>query len=85
MNTILVYHGFFINGRVIPDGIEKKLYEVREKLTRGKIDQYFFEVTINVADQDIATCRSLFKAFSGRYGALPPPSRIKNFTLSFLD
>ncbi len=63
LSAILVYHGFFINGKVIPDGIEKKLYEVKEKLTRGKIDQYFFEITINVADQDHATAVRYLKLF----------------------
>ncbi|MCG6537806.1 MAG: EpsI family protein, partial [Syntrophales bacterium LBB04] len=45
--TILVYHGFYIGGQVIPDGIEKKIYEVGERLKRGHINQYFVEITMN--------------------------------------
>ena len=62
-NTILVFHGFFIDGRVIPDGIEKKLYEVKEKLINGSIHQYFLEVTVNVVDEDHAAALSLVNRF----------------------
>jgi hypothetical protein len=51
--TILVYHGFFIGGKVIPDGIEKKIYEVGERLKGGHIKQYFLEITMNEGTHDI--------------------------------
>jgi hypothetical protein len=63
MNTILVYHGFFIAGKIIPDGIEKKIYEIREKLTKGYIRQYFLEVTVNVNNGDYATAIGYVKRF----------------------
>ncbi len=62
-NTILIYHGFFISGRMMMDGVGKKLYEMRENLTRGYIEQYFFEVTIDVVDNDVAGARSYIKGF----------------------
>lgn len=51
--TVYVYHGFYIGGKVIPDGIEKKLYEVGERLKRGHIKQYFVEITMNEGTFDI--------------------------------
>ena len=51
--TILVYHGFYIGGKVIPDGIEKKIYEAAERFKRGHIRQYFLEITINEDSGDV--------------------------------
>lgn len=51
--TILVYHGFYIGGKVIPDGIEKKIYEVGERLKRGHISQYFLEITMSEGTHDL--------------------------------
>jgi len=51
--TILVYHGFYIGGKVIPDGIEKKIYEAGERLKRGHVNQYFVEITMNEGTFDI--------------------------------
>ena len=62
-DTILVYHGFYVGGVIIPDGIEKKIYEVREKLQRGSIHQYFFEITINSSDEDFGGSLSYIKRF----------------------
>jgi len=42
----LVYHGFYLGGRIIPDGMEKKGYEVlgadQERAGKG----IFFEVMV---------------------------------------
>ncbi len=62
-NVMLIYHGFYIGGKVIPDGIEKKLYEIKEKLARGSIDQYFLEVTVNSVDGNHATAVGHVKRF----------------------
>ncbi len=42
----LVYHGYYIAGRIIPDGVEKKVYEVAERIMHGHVRQYFFEVML---------------------------------------
>jgi hypothetical protein len=62
-DIILVYHGFYIGGKIIPDGIEKKAYEVREKLMRGYVKQYFFEVTVNVFNDDHGQAVSYIRKF----------------------
>lgn len=41
---LAVYHGFYISGRIMPDGMAKKIYEVREKIAKGRVEQYFLEV-----------------------------------------
>ena len=51
-DNLLVYHGFYVGGKVIPDGIGKKIYEMKENLLSGSIQQYFVEVTINLAGDD---------------------------------
>lgn len=51
-NTILVYHGFYVGGKVIPDGIGKKLHELKANVLGGPVQQYFIEVTINLAGED---------------------------------
>ena len=61
--TILVYHGFYIGGKVIPDGMEKKIYEVVEKLKRGHIQQYFLEITMNEGTFDIKQSGAYMKQF----------------------
>jgi len=61
--TILVYHGFYIGGKVIPDGIEKKIYEVGERLKRGHIKQYFVEITMNEGTFDIKQSGVYMKQF----------------------
>ena len=50
--TILVYHGFYIGGKVIPDGVEKKIYEAGERLKRGHIKQYFLEIMMTEVNVD---------------------------------
>jgi len=42
----LVYHGFYLGGRIIPDGMEKKGYEVLERIKKGRVREYFFEVMV---------------------------------------
>lgn len=61
--TILVYHGFYIGGKIIPDGIEKKIYEVGERLKRGHIKQYFIEITMNESTVDINRTDVYMKKF----------------------
>ncbi|MFA5179779.1 MAG: exosortase-associated EpsI family protein [Syntrophales bacterium] len=61
--TILVYHGFYIGGKVIPDGIEKKIYEAGERLKRGHIKQYFLEITMNEGTVDIRHSAVYMKKF----------------------
>lgn len=61
--SILVYHGFYIGGKIIPDGVGKKLYEVKEKLINGSIQQYFFEVTIHLVDDDALHASLQIKRF----------------------
>ncbi|MCX5829529.1 MAG: exosortase/archaeosortase family protein [Deltaproteobacteria bacterium] len=61
--TILVYHGFYVGGKVIPDGIEKKIYEAGEKLKRGHIKQYFVEITMNEDTVDIKQSGVYMKQF----------------------
>ena len=61
--TILVYHGFYIGGKVIPDGIEKKIYEAGERLKRGHIRQYFVEITMNEGTADIKQSGVYMKQF----------------------
>jgi exosortase len=61
--TILVYHGFYIGGKVIPDGIEKKIYEAGERLKRGHIKQYFVEITMNEGTVDIKQAVVYMKQF----------------------
>jgi hypothetical protein len=51
-DTILVYHGFYVGGKIVPDGVRKKIFEMREKLINGYVDQYFFEVTVDVFNND---------------------------------
>jgi len=62
-DTILVYHGFYIGGKIIPDGIEKKIYEVGERLKRGHIKQYFVEVTLTDGAIDIKQSIVYMKKF----------------------
>jgi len=61
-SVLLIFHGFYIDGKVVPDGLEKKLYEIEEKLTHGCISQFFFEVTMNLHD-DPAAAVSYIKKF----------------------
>ncbi len=61
--TILVYHGFYIGGKVIPDGIEKKIYEAGERLKHGHIKQYFVEITMNEGAFDIKQSVVYMKQF----------------------
>ena len=61
--TILVYHGFYIGGKVIPDGIEKKIYETGERLKRGHIQQYFVEITMTESIFDIKQSGVYMKQF----------------------
>jgi hypothetical protein len=61
--TILVYHGVYIGGKIIPDGIEKKIYEVGERLRRGHIKQYFVEITMNEGTVDIKQAVVYMKQF----------------------
>jgi len=61
--TILVYHGFYIGGKVIPDGIEKKIYETGERLKRGYIQQYFVEITMTESIFDIKQSGVYMKQF----------------------
>ncbi|MDQ5985438.1 MAG: hypothetical protein CSYNP_01148 [Syntrophus sp. SKADARSKE-3] len=62
-DTILVYHGFYIGGKIVPDGIQKKIFEMHEKLINGFIDQYFFEVTVDVFNNDEVHANSYIKRF----------------------
>jgi len=41
---ISVYHGFYLDGQIMPDGVGKKVYEVKERLVQGRVRQYFFEM-----------------------------------------
>ncbi|HAJ27720.1 MAG TPA: hypothetical protein DCG53_10835 [Syntrophus sp. (in: bacteria)] len=61
--TILVYHGFYIVGKVIPDGIEKKIYEAGERLKHGHIKQYFLEITMNEGTVDVKQSVVYMKQF----------------------
>jgi hypothetical protein len=61
--TILIYHGFYISRRMIPDGMEKKIYEAKERLTHGHIKQYFFEVTISAVNDDVDRATSYIRRF----------------------
>jgi EpsI family protein len=49
--TILVYHGFYIGGAILPDGVKKKWYEAKEQLLHGVIRQYFFEIAIDATNE----------------------------------
>jgi len=61
--TILVYHAFYIGGNIIPDGIEKKIYEAGERLKRGHIKQYFVEITMTEGTVDIKQAVVYMKQF----------------------
>ena len=61
--TMLVYHGFYIGGKVIPDGIEKKIYEAGERLKRGHIKQYFVEITMSEGNVDTKQSGVYMKQF----------------------
>jgi hypothetical protein len=61
--TILVYHGFYIGGKVIPDGIEKKIYEAGARLKRGHIKQYFVEITTDEGNVDTKQSGAYMKKF----------------------
>lgn len=47
---IMVFHGFYLNGQIIPDGVRKKLYEVKDQFLFGKVRQYFFEMMVAVPE-----------------------------------
>jgi len=62
-DTILVYHGFYIDGKIVPDGVRKKIFEMREKLMNGYINQYFFEATVEVFNNDEEQAISYIQRF----------------------
>ncbi|MCX7982654.1 MAG: EpsI family protein [Syntrophales bacterium] len=61
--SISVYHGFYISGRIMPDGIGKKMYEVRERIKKGRVEQYFLEVMLSVEKGKESMARETVKSF----------------------
>ena len=60
---ILIYYGFLIGARVIPDGIERKFYESLQRLTHGVDRQVFIEVTTVVPQGDIKKAETYLRKF----------------------
>lgn len=46
--SVFIYHGFYVGGRIVPDGVEKKWYEVKERILKGRVEQYFLELMLAV-------------------------------------
>ena len=62
-DTTFVYHGFYIGGKIIPDGIEKKGYEVTERFIQGHIKQYFLEIAIGGVQSDLRQDQAYVRRF----------------------
>jgi len=60
---ILVYYGYTIGARIIPDGIERKYYEIIQRLTYGYELPIFVEVTTVVPQGEIKTAESSLRKF----------------------
>jgi len=60
---IMIYYGFLIGARVIPDGIERKYYESLQRLTYGYDRQVFIEVTTVVPQGEIKKAEAYLRKF----------------------
>ncbi len=60
---ILIYSGYLIGARVIPDGIERKLYESLDRVTHGYDRQVFIEVTTVVPQGEIKRAEAYLRKF----------------------
>jgi EpsI family protein len=60
---ILIYSGFLIGERVIPDGVERKFYESLDRLTKGYDRQVFIEVTTVVPQGEIKKAEAYLRKF----------------------
>ncbi len=60
---IMIYYGFLIGARVIPDGIERKFYESLQRLTYGTDRQIFIEVTTVVPQGEINKAEAYLRKF----------------------
>jgi EpsI family protein len=60
---IMIYYGFLIGERVIPDGIERKFYESLQRLAYGYDRQVFIEVTMVVPRGEIKTAEAYLRKF----------------------
>lgn len=60
---ILIYYGFLVGARVIPDGIERKFYESMQRLTYGYDRQAFIEVTTVVPRGEIKIAEAYLRKF----------------------
>jgi EpsI family protein len=60
---ILIYSGFLIGERVIPDGVERKFHESLDRLTKGYDRQVFIEVTTVVPQGEIKRGEAYLRKF----------------------
>ncbi|MCX5823459.1 MAG: exosortase-associated EpsI family protein [Deltaproteobacteria bacterium] len=60
---IMIYYGFLIGARVIPDGIKRKYYESLQRLTYGYERQVFIEVTMVVPRGEIKIAEAYLRKF----------------------
>jgi EpsI family protein len=60
---ILIYYGYLIGAKVIPDGIERKFYESLQHLTDGSDRQVFIEVTTVVPQGEIKKAETYLRKF----------------------
>jgi hypothetical protein len=60
---ILVYYGYHVGARVIPDGIERKYYEIIQRLAYGHDIPVFVEVTAVVPQGETKTAESYLRKF----------------------
>ncbi len=62
-HEILVFHGFYQGGRIFPFGLERKIFEMKEKLAKGYSRVFFVEAALFMAEGEKEQGMAAIKKF----------------------